>query len=356
MKVQRFFNTVPVKEDVGVEIEVEGKHLFKGHLDYWHLEHDGSLRGEDNVEYVLRRPVEIKGLKIALEELNGCLKEHGSVVDMSRRTSTHVHINCTGLEMIELFNFLTLLFIFEELLVGWCGDDRDGNLFCLQSKDAEGLLVSFLAFAREKERGYLENQVRYSAINLASLNKYGTVELRSLEGTLDEERIMKWTSTLLSLREAAKTFKNPMEIIAALSEKEPKVFSKDMLGKHHRSFFKGLGRSRKILDGARRVQDIAYLVDWDMYPKDGKKKVVKKEEEPALVFPEGHEAVWGHPADVKHRDHQGKVPAPRDLRRAEIEMGFVAPAPPPVPPLRELDFEAMVRVLDGERKAEKGED
>lgn len=44
------------KGDVGIEIEVEGKNLPKHFEKYWRVEADGSLRGEDNAEYVLEKP------------------------------------------------------------------------------------------------------------------------------------------------------------------------------------------------------------------------------------------------------------------------------------------------------------
>ena len=111
MNVDKFFRVHKQKQDVGVEIEVEGRHLYKGHLDHWFVEHDGSLRGEDNAEYVLIKPLSQEGLKEALLAINKTFKLHETEVDMSRRTSTHVHINCTQLSMIELFNFITLLLI-----------------------------------------------------------------------------------------------------------------------------------------------------------------------------------------------------------------------------------------------------
>ena len=339
MNVDKFFRVHKQKRDVGVEIEVEGHSLYKGHLDYWYVEHDGSLRGEDNAEYVLREPLSQEGLKEALLEINKTFELHKAEVDMSRRTSTHVHINCTQLSMIELFNFITLLLIFEESLVDWCGDERNGNLFCLQSKDAEGMLQNLKKFAKGKEKGHLADDIRYSAINLAALNKYGTVELRSLEGTLDTTRILTWVGVLLQLREVAKTFENPMDIISNLSLEAPRAFSKRMLGKYTKFLFVGKKRIRKVLDGARRAQDIAYTVDWEIWNREEKPRF---EEEVGRVQGLEVEEI------VKMREAFDEAPVPMEDRIVKFPEGIdrvmimdeagIA-IPPPVPNRFKVEFE-----------------
>jgi hypothetical protein len=287
---------VPLQlQDIGVEIEVEGRNLWKGNDEYWRSEHDGSLRGDDNVEYVLKSPLTLPKLKIALLHLNANLKRKRSKVDMSRRTSTHIHINCTPLTFKELVNYIVLLIIYEELLVDWCEPSRRGNLFCLQSKDAEGLIPSIKKFVKGMRVGQLGNHIRYSAINISSLAKYGSVEVRALEGTVAPSRILTWAGLLLHLREVAKTFENPVDIISNLSLEEPLAFSKRVLGTYSSEFFKGVGRGRKVIDGARRAQDIAYCRGWgeeEEIPKDILKREdgVRAPQELVDAFIAGHDA------------------------------------------------------------------
>ena len=52
--------------DVGIEIEVEGRRLPITEK-YWRMEKDGSLRGPENMEYVLDRPMSLKDAKKALK-------------------------------------------------------------------------------------------------------------------------------------------------------------------------------------------------------------------------------------------------------------------------------------------------
>ena len=52
-------NKRPTKGLVGIEIEVEGSKLPKEtEFGPWTYHQDGSLRGEDNAEYVLSSPIE----------------------------------------------------------------------------------------------------------------------------------------------------------------------------------------------------------------------------------------------------------------------------------------------------------
>lgn len=49
-----------------------------------------------------------------------------------------------------------------------------------------------------------ENQGKYSALNLCTLAKYGTLEFRSLEGTDDWTKIYTWIRAIMALRKAGK--------------------------------------------------------------------------------------------------------------------------------------------------------
>ena len=257
--VRKFFNRGYEESLIGVEIEVEG-YLLPEEISGWISEEDGSLRGAENIEYVLRKPQNRKGLETHLKKLSKTLKDQGAVIDMSRRTSTHVHINCGDLTLLELANFTTLLFIYEELLIDWCGKSRRGNLFCLQSKDAEDILDTITQFWKNGSRVQLGDNIRYSAINLASLNKYGSVELRALYGTVDTKTILTWVDALLHLKEMAKKYDTPAEILMEASFRGTEDFAKEALPKE---FLKGKAAYRKVLDGIRRVQNLVFLPDWD---------------------------------------------------------------------------------------------
>lgn len=261
MLVREFFNRKGGGDLFGVELEMEGdslpKHIPRG---IWKVEEDGSLRGNDNAEYVFQMPLNKEEATNAFSYLIDYLEEFGEGLSPSRRTSTHIHVDCRTLNMNQLFNFIILLIVFEELLVDWCGEERKGNLFCLQTKDAEGFFIRVEDFLNHKHKDYLGDKIRYSAINLAALPKYGSVEVRSLRGTVDKEIFNTWLGVLAHLRKVAEVYDNCWDIVTEMSQDGPVVFSKKILGPFAKTFYTGRGRSLKVLDGIRRGQDIASLV------------------------------------------------------------------------------------------------
>jgi hypothetical protein len=81
--MQVVMNRKATKGAIGLEIEVEGNKFPKppgyelthtavkmpGRRLFWSYVHDGSLRGQDNAEYVLSKPIEFKDVPIAIEQL-----------------------------------------------------------------------------------------------------------------------------------------------------------------------------------------------------------------------------------------------------------------------------------------------
>jgi hypothetical protein len=104
------YNVKETDGEIGIEIEVEGDNLYKGKLKSWRVEHDGSLRGNDNAEYVLRNPIPRTDIKKVLSELSKALEANNSEVDNnSPRTSVHIHINCQRLTPLKGSVFISCL-------------------------------------------------------------------------------------------------------------------------------------------------------------------------------------------------------------------------------------------------------
>lgn len=210
-----------VKGDVGVEIECEGTNLLmteeKG-SKYWKTVNDGSLRGEfprTCAEYVLVRPIVITAVKDALNELQGILKN--ATFKFSFRTSVHVHVNVQTLTELQLLNFVYLYLLLEEPLMNYCGKERKGNRFCLRLVDAENMLEAITKWVTSSfdHVRILPEGMRYSAINLAAIRKYGSVEFRGMRGTMDQGVLCNWVNALHTLREHARTARDPQEIYEA---------------------------------------------------------------------------------------------------------------------------------------------
>lgn len=253
------------KGDLGIEIEVEGANL-PAPPAYWRREEDGSLRGGENAEYVFRKPLTLEQAHSALMQLGEAYKANNSRIDDSVRAGIHVHVNVQDLSLIELFNFITVYVVLEEILVDHCGEGRQGNLFCLRAMDA-GYLISTIrrAIAKRQFRVLGNDELRYSSMNVKSLSTYGSLEFRAMRGTSDMDKIYDWAKLLLNLREVAKTFYDPKAVIQGFSEGEAAGFIYRCLGEQAEAFLGDPEVLRKVKSGMRRAQDIAYACNWEMY-------------------------------------------------------------------------------------------
>lgn len=269
--VAKAFGIVKLTDgDVGVEIEVEGKGLPLRVKD-WLSEVDGSLKGEESREFVLAKPSSLIEVRKALDNLDKAYIDMGTRVDNTVRAGVHVHINCQHLTMTQLVNFMVCYLIIENVLVKWCGDFREGNLFCLRACDADDLLrVLIEAFRGDRKHYKLllrQDHYRYASMNVKALGDYGSLEFRAMRGTRDLDVIYKWAEALYGLREFSKTFKRPSDIVEAFSIESPEGFFQMALGKHAKEFTpKNKGDLIPMLtDGMRCAQDVAYARDWDSF-------------------------------------------------------------------------------------------
>lgn len=253
--------------DVGVEIEVEGDNL--PHPDkYWRREADGSLRGE-SAEYVLTKPLTLAQLTIALKYLEKAYKDNGSVIHDSVRAGVHVHVNVQKLTIVELFNFITLYLVLEELLVQYCGPTRVGNLFCLRACDADYLIDRLKhALRRGHFRTLVDDNLRYASMNVKSLGSYGSLEFRAMRSTTDFNVLHTWASVLVRLREAAKGFADPTDIINGFSEGEAEGFLDRTLGEYADIFRQYGDVAGCLTRGMRIAQDVAFATDWQKFYDD----------------------------------------------------------------------------------------
>lgn len=204
---------VPIYKEgnVGIEIEVEGRSLpiVGGH---WTTKEDHSLRGEAK-EYVLREPLTTDKLPNALIHLEKGLAK--SQLQMSHRTSVHVHMNCEKLFAQEVYNLIALFFFFEEFLISFSGEERKGNMYCLKCSDAEYLPMRICQTLIEQQyfSGLAGDDIRYSALNLKAISQFGSAEFRSFRGTTSANEILEWVAILTDLIKATEKFNNPLEII-----------------------------------------------------------------------------------------------------------------------------------------------
>lgn len=196
---------------LGVEVEVEGINL--PYLDGdWRTENDHSLRGESR-EYVMREPRSLADTHSVLENLGAALNAEGTEFIESVRAGVHVHLNVQDLTIVEMYNLMTIYYIVEYILVHYCGETREGNLFCLRATDAEYQINVVEQAVKKKSLNILgDDIIRYSALNLCSLSKYGSLEFRAMRSTKDFSVLHTWCNMIAHLKELAKKFDTPADV------------------------------------------------------------------------------------------------------------------------------------------------
>ncbi len=323
--------------DIGIEIEVEGKRLpnvtigvnsltkvevIDGFQKFWAYHPDGSLRGEENGEYVLRNPIKFGLVPDALKDLWDTFKECKTRIDDSNRTSVHVHLNCQQFHTNRLTSLMALYIIFEEILTAWCGDHRVGNLFCLRVKDAPAMLFNIRTLIQNEFAGGIPDSLHYSGMNVHALNKYGSLEFRSMRGTQDPDTILQWCKVLQRLYDLSAEFKDPREICYMFSGEGPVNFFHNILGDCTDFIRSGIPFTEQevrqsMYEGIRLAQDLCYCRDWSAFEEVDLKK------DP---FGRSQNKVLGQLSYYSQEDALGQYTEPYDSVMDQHH-GLHAPAP-----------------------------
>lgn len=321
--------------DVGIEIECEGQNLKYVESGGWCTEDDNSLRGvypEQRCEWVLVKPIPIRDVFPSIQYLADLQAE--SEINFSFRTSTHIHVNVQQLEFDEVINMVYTYLLCETVLMNYCGDSRIGNRFCLRMEDAEGFSNYFQKIIKNGAHSLRmlnpNDQIRYAAINLEAMWKYGSLEFRGMEGTLDSTRIHNWASALVNIRTFAKKHKDIRQIHDLFVRNKPEAFF-DMVFGEVADVFKYVGFENDMRKGFSLTIDMPYAYR------------VEEPKKEAAPFKEKLEDMF---EEMRGRGvHIEEVPNP-----------FAAAIPPPVKPRarkpKPIDFAVYDLAIDDEIRGE----
>lgn len=267
--IEEFPQLIPQFErEIGIEIEMEGVNLPPGPRG-WATKADGSLRGEA-VEWVLERPQTESDAMVLLTRLENYIKECKSTLLPSDRCGVHIHINVQDMLVEDVIKFVTLYLVVEDLLVRWCGEDREGNLFCLRGRDAEFLIRCLLQVNQKSTfKQIVHRDIRYASLNLTSLAKFGSLEFRSLRTPKDFGVIKTWIKMLLELKNAIHMFKSTEDIIEFISLQGGRSFLKKIFPTTYNVLITQNDINGRIIDSARLIQDVAYAEKFKPKKKDG---------------------------------------------------------------------------------------
>lgn len=247
---------------LGVEVEVEGESLPDVDTDDWRTENDYSLRGESR-EYVMREPRSLDETVTCLNTLKERL--NNSVYYETPRAGVHVHVNVQNLTVVELYNAITATYLLETILTKYCGAHREGNLFCLRVCDAEYQAHVVEESATEHNLEVLNNEmIRYSALNLNALRKYGSIEYRAMRSTADFEVLKVWCNVLHNIRQQCTKFNNPLDIVSMAME-APESFAHRLLGEFAGVLLQDVDIQAELDVGLEYVLPIVHAVDWNSF-------------------------------------------------------------------------------------------
>lgn len=196
---------------IGLEVELEE---FPAPEDinqdiYWNKDYDDSLRGDHKTELVLAQPLNGLDLDNAIHSLENMIITSDYQPVLSSRTSTHVHMDATGLSLNALRKWILNYIIFERALFKYCGRVRERSPFCVPLYKAESVLPSLGAMYDDctnlphRLGKYVGDETRYGAINLHALFKWGTLEFRMLPAKWKHSQIVEWLNILMSIRDYA---------------------------------------------------------------------------------------------------------------------------------------------------------
>ena len=264
--VLKTFDLREKKGLLGIEVEVEGNQPLPREVnENWKVVNDGSLRGEAK-EYVFASPLDRATASVEINKLYDLLD--GKIND-SMRAGVHVHVNCQKLTIRQLFTVMTAYYCLENLLIEDAGEERQGNLFCLRLSDADyvntGIMSVLMQQDIHSDCGIFHNEnLRYAALNLVSLSKFGSIEFRALRTPLQREKILEWTDTLATLVEnAVKHFKTPAEILYSMSANGGAEVVTKLLGVHAKKQINKSNFEEELYEGIRRVQYWVFLTNWE---------------------------------------------------------------------------------------------
>jgi len=261
----------PKRGDVGLELEVEGNAPLP-HIEEksWKTKDDGSLRGHGK-EYYSKQPIKVDDkLFERIKYLSDKLRQpQHQVLENCYRTSFHVHCNVTDFTIKQVWTAATTYWLVENLLAEYSGDDRKGNLFCLRLSDAESLIDYVVKDLRGNEpfRHIRQDRIRYSGQNLCALPLFGSLEYRTMRGTLDPATLHMWTKELHHMVCNSKLYDSPKALLDAYYRNGPalivdSLFNQDFSLPHLRTI---PNWEDQIEENAGALCEIAYGFDWDAW-------------------------------------------------------------------------------------------
>jgi hypothetical protein len=195
---------IPAGANFGFEVELENLHSSVRswpQVDGWELKGDGSLR--DGIEYVFNGP---QSGATALASINGF---HEAMTqarpDPTFRCSTHLHMDVRDLEMTDVSKYVLAYLILEDVFFDHCAPERRQSNFCVPFMNNDYLSNRFGRWflSGDDDRISFNNTInwsKYSALNLQTISRFGTVEFRGSQAIVNREDMIALMGRMASIK------------------------------------------------------------------------------------------------------------------------------------------------------------
>lgn len=223
------------QQKLGIEIEVENVRALEleGHTasQYWSVTGDGSLRN-GGVEFVSK--------VLLADQFESALRSFYSLwepkhMHASIRCGIHVHMNCLQLKIPDLAGIFTTYALLEPFLMGYCGDLREENIYCVPwyrstpEADKAAVLVKDPKERFTVLRQTVAHACKYAALNFGPLQRFGTLEFRHAPTWETIEPTTAWVNILLRIMDYGAK-RDPKEILDAW-HRDPEVWYLQVLSR-----------------------------------------------------------------------------------------------------------------------------
>lgn len=267
--IQEYFKLDPFEGEVGLELELESEKEWK-YIDApnWLAKHEGSLRGHA-MEFVTGRGLFNDRSKLPhIKALTDKLPVENLDID-SPRCSLHVHVNMQKKTLTETLTAMCAYWLVENLLTKFCGEHREGNLFCLRLQDAEGILKHLCADIKQRQpfvtllSGREDLAWRYGAMNVTALQTFGSLEFRAMRCIVDPVLIDMWSSELCHLCNIGKRIATPSEFFDQVFAQPKEYIMYLLFREEFRQKLMDIRHWKDMIEeNIGAVCSMAYAADW----------------------------------------------------------------------------------------------
>lgn len=218
----------PTSRLYGVEVEYENVIDPPNVRDIrWNVTPDGSLRN-NGLEFITH-PISLHQAVTAFRHLNRVAGQESW--EDTARTGIHVHADMRDLTFDRVKGVIAAYAAFEPLMFRLVDTTREENIYCVPWYRApdQARVVPFLGRRRiDTERTAGVGLVKYSALYLRPLWKFGTLEFRQAETWRDPAPFRRWICAISRLVEWGKD-ETPESVIEKCSS-NPNQLVQDIFG------------------------------------------------------------------------------------------------------------------------------